>query len=133
MVATIREELRARARHPFMVEHPEGWDGIVQRLHDRLVELVPDYQVFQTKEKFGGLRFYIQPLQDVDKELWVQVHQAINEAEAESYKTCENCGQPGELRRDYSWVRTLCNRCEALREGQDILTWEDEGGLATED
>lgn len=132
MEPTINDKLRARAKYPGMVSHPAGWDGIVERLHDKLVELVPDYEVFQTKEKFGGLRFYISPLGGDDEEVWEQVYQLINEAEAESYRTCERCGQPGETRHE-GWSRTLCERCHAERLGVELDRWEGEGGLATED
>jgi hypothetical protein len=57
----------------------------------------------QVKEKFGTLRFYVggQPAH------W---REWIEEAIAESGKTCELCGQPGELSERGGWAATLCPR-----------------------
>ncbi len=55
----------------------------------------------QVKEKFGGLRFYIDGGDD-----WV--YGAISMAEAMSYRTCEVCGGPGKT-RGTGWIRTTCD------------------------
>lgn len=129
----IRKVLEERLTHNFnMISHPPGWDNLLEKLHEQLIEIAPNYTLFQTKEKFGGLRFYIEELGTDDKEAWVTARRLIQDAESESYTICEECGQPGEICRG-PWVRTLCDRCQALREGQDIVTWEGEGGLAKED
>ena len=39
-----------------------------------------------------------------------KIDDRIHEAEGLSYKTCENCGQPGE-RKPGGWIQTLCNNC----------------------
>lgn len=57
----------------------------------------------QVKEKFGGLRFYMTSGND-------EIYDLIGEAEAKSYKTCEECGEPGE-EKPMSWIRTLCDGC----------------------
>ena len=57
----------------------------------------------QVKEKFGGLRFYMTCGTD-------EIYDLIEKAEALSYKTCEECGQPGE-EKPTSWIRTLCDGC----------------------
>ena len=41
----------------------------------------------QVKEKFGGLRFYINPIED-ENVSWEEVHERIHDAEEKSYKTC---------------------------------------------
>jgi hypothetical protein len=55
----------------------------------------------QVKEKFGGLRFYIDGGDD-----WV--YGAISMAESMSYRTCEVCGAPG-VTRGTGWIRTTCD------------------------
>jgi len=55
----------------------------------------------QVKEKFGGLRFYIDGGDD-----WV--YGAISMAESMSYRTCEVCGAPGKT-RGTGWIRTTCD------------------------
>jgi hypothetical protein len=80
----------------------EGWYPLIQRLIEDLIELGWDKQIIQVKEKFGGLRFYINTGSD-------EVHKRIIEAEHESYTICEDCGEPGELRKDLGWYFTLCD------------------------
>lgn len=55
----------------------------------------------QVKEKFGGLRFYIDGGDDTHYAL-------INFAESLSYNTCEVCGKSGKANRD-GWITTRCN------------------------
>jgi hypothetical protein len=67
-----------------------------------LATAIEDLPVIQQiKEKFGGLRFYVNRGGD-------DVSNYISFAEQMSYKTCEICGHPGE-RRNTGWVKTLCN------------------------
>lgn len=64
----------------------------------------PPYpKAMQVKEKFGGLRFYmnyyVEDLEDL-----------ISEAESQSYNICEKCGKPGKS-REGGWIVTLCDDC----------------------
>lgn len=89
---------------------PPGWIGIVERLSAALEPIVvqlPDWQVSQVKEKFGGLRFYA----DCSSE---EADRIITAAERESVRTCQDCGAPGE-RRGTQWIWTLCDACDAAR------------------
>ena len=79
-----------------------GWHKLVHRLIDDLFSLGWDGQVYQVKEKFGGLRFYIGKGTD-------DIHTRIAQAEAESYKTCEVCGEPGTERSPFGWIKILCD------------------------
>src|SRR3989304_5951278 len=72
-----------------------GWAGIVGDLWDYVKAQDPPIAVNQVKEKFGGLRFYSG---GVSEDIVDAVNVRIAEAEAQSYKTCETCGQPGLLR-----------------------------------
>lgn len=78
-----------------------GWYGIIKRLIEDLIELGWDKQICQIKEKFGGLRFYIN---SGNEEIW----QRIQLAESASYITCETCGELGQLRGG-GWMQTLCD------------------------
>lgn len=80
-----------------------GWAKLINRLFDSKPE---ETLVIQVKEKFGGLRFYIDSADD-------EFFTLINLAEDESYKICEDCGAPGSLNTERSWVRTLCKECES--------------------
>jgi len=79
-----------------------GWYPIIKSLIEDLISLGWDKQTTQVKEKFGGLRFYINSGSPV-------IHQRILQAETESYNTCEVCGKSGELRKDIGWYSTLCD------------------------
>jgi hypothetical protein len=80
----------------------KGWYTIIKKLIEDLIELGWDKKIQQVKEKFGGLRFYINSGSE-------EIFNRIRIAEKESYETCEITGKPGSLRRDISWIRTLCD------------------------
>lgn len=84
----------------------DGWFEIIKELAEKLEPM--GVVAAQVKEKFGGLRFYINP---VDKSIFDEVYKYINEAESKSYETCEKCGKPGS-RRGGGWVITLCDECD---------------------
>lgn len=68
----------------------------------------------QVKEKFGGLRFYVNSATDKQ---WSY----INFAESMSCRTCEECGAPGKRYTD-GWERTLCD-IHAAMEGREEETY----------
>lgn len=78
-----------------------GWAEIV----GNLVDLCEKHgvEILQVKEKFGGLRFYVGSAPDL-------VHDAIEEAEDQSVRVCEVCGEPGQTINRQGWLMT---RCEA--------------------
>jgi len=80
----------------------EGWFPIIKELIEDLILLGWNKEITQVKEKFGGLRFYINGGTD-------EIHDRIVEAERKSYTICEITGKPGELRKDIGWFRTLCD------------------------
>lgn len=95
-------------RHTLMAfgfEVGDGWFDLLNRLSQKLEAL--GVVAMQVKEKFGGLRFYIDgaPTDKAD-----EIYDAIDEAEEESLTICEKCGDPGEARGG-GWVRTLCDSC----------------------
>ena len=79
-----------------------GWYPLIKNLIDELINLGWDKQVTQVKEKFGGLRFYINGGSD-------EIYDKITEAEKLSHETCELCGKKGELRTKIRWFTTLCD------------------------
>lgn len=83
-----------------------GWHGLLAALHGELTQVAPDYQVGQLKEKFGGLRVYL----DRPDARHAEATRLVKEAEAESLRTCEGCGNPGRPRPG-GWVKTKCDGC----------------------
>lgn len=78
-----------------------GWFPLIKSLIEDLIDLGWNKQICQVKEKFGGLRFYINEGSD-------EIHERISKAENDSYEICEETGKPGELRTDIGWYKTLC-------------------------
>lgn len=85
-----------------------GWWSLLKTLCENLtkeLEKSPmQFCVEQTKEKFGGLRFYINNGNEA-------IHALINEAENKSYDICEECGAPGTLRQK-GWFKVRCDVCQ---------------------
>lgn len=77
-----------------------GWLGIIKSLIEDLIQLGWDKQICQVKEKFGGLRFYINSGSD-------EIYKKIFKAEIKSNEVCEKCGEPGESISG-GWIVTLC-------------------------
>lgn len=80
----------------------KGWYPLIKSLIEDLITMGWDKQVCQVKEKFGGLRFYINAGSD-------EIFNRITKAEKDSYDICEMCGEKGEIRRDLGWHLTLCD------------------------
>jgi hypothetical protein len=79
----------------------KGWYGIIKNLIEESIECGWDKKICQVKEKYGGLRFYINGASE-------EVHNIIEKYENLSYEICEECGEQGKV-RDGSWVSTLCD------------------------
>ena len=107
----------------FFFECGDGWHGILSSLlyrinkqeehirnqnayrvrHGRDPIEYKSVKIVQIKEKWGGLRFYFDGGDDY-------VHGAVSLAEDLSYKTCEECGNPGKVSSG-GWYRTRCDEC----------------------
>lgn len=85
-----------------------GWYGMVKNLIDELIAAGWDKQTCQVKEKFGGLRFYTNSMSD-------ECHEIVSKYEKLSVETCEECGEPGQLRQG-GWIATLCDEHSGGRE-----------------
>lgn len=82
-----------------------GWADIITRLIDDLFDLGWDGQLYQIKEKWGALRFYIGSAS-------TEIHDRISQAEIESGTTCERCGELGGISPIRGWYRCLCPTCK---------------------
>lgn len=95
----------------FGFECDDGWVDIIESVCETLDRQDISLQFVQVKEKFGGLRMYYQNV-DVEDESQAHVlHSAVKMAETMSFRTCEVCGNRGELRDDDGWYKTRCNDC----------------------
>lgn len=71
----------------------------------------------QVKEKFGGLRFYVD---GATEKHW----NYIAFAENMSYRVCEDCGAPGKLYTD-GWHKTLCDIHAAMENREEEYQYEE--------
>lgn len=81
-----------------------GWLAIVRNLILDIIEMGWDKRIFQVKEKFGGLEFYVNRVPN-------GVLDRIDETRKLSHSICETCGKSGKLRTDRYWFKTLCDEC----------------------
>lgn len=87
---------------------PDGWVQLVDELHEDLIKICPDYKIVQVKEKFAGLRYYVELPRDIDHETADSFRERVSTAERRSYTICDVCGSPGEV-REGGWISTLCD------------------------
>lgn len=108
-VAMAHGALLATKQLPALLDNiGPGWWALVMVLHQKLMDVFPSYQVSDLKEKFGGLRVYLEHYDG-------RLQALIDASENLSFQVCEKCGAPGALRVDRNWFRTLCDTCDPLR------------------
>lgn len=90
----------------------KGWYDLIDRCCAEVLANDPTAQVVQIKEKFGGLRFYLNTNEQTRASLDI-----ISKYESESMETCEICGKPGKT-RNYTkhYIRTVCDDCQKERD-----------------
>lgn len=96
-----------------------GWIPLVDRLCENIQDIVDDTKGFQVivdqvKEKFGGLRFYVSfqtadPTGKIYEKTRENIMDLIDDAETESLKICEYCGEPGKI-GGTGWIKTTCEK-----------------------
>jgi hypothetical protein len=96
--------------NPSMFGVGEGWFELLKNLIDELISLGWDRHLIQSKEKFGGLCFFI-------KNTTQEMREVILTYEQMSYSICEECGEEGE-RRKGGWMKTLCDKHAEERENK---------------
>ena len=89
--------------HQFGIEIGNGWFRIFYQMLSDLDELRKSGEYIalrQVKEKWGGLRVYIDGPDEADD--------IVSKYSEMSYQICEICGQKGKPRND-GWIMTLCD------------------------
>jgi hypothetical protein len=99
-----------------------GWRTILEALDDIFVWFIEDdgdLKIAQIKEKFGGLRVYVDTIEPSHGQI---IHGAIMMAEAMASRICERCGSTSGVERrgvkdvPSSWILTLCDTCHSMRD-----------------
>lgn len=82
----------------------EGWYKLVYDCHDELKSVDPLYRILQIKEKFGLLRFYVEPSPEYIQSIQFDkgyIRAIIAKYESLSGITCEATGGSGVLMRSF--------------------------------
>jgi len=98
----------------FGFECGDGWFDLIYSLSKDITTMDDHVTAAQVKEKFGGLRFYINGTRRPE------VFDRISEAESASYSVCELCGKPGKP-NNAGWIQTLCEDCRRKKEHKKVL------------
>ena len=104
------EKLKSRIPEAFSktIDVDEGWYQIVVDCSKAIDAIYPHYKILQIKQKFGGLRFYLDIHGDATSEQRNQIYAIIRNYEEIAKKTCEATGLPGvPMKSPYGWVKTL--------------------------
>lgn len=88
-------------------ESGPGWDKLIDETLDKIFEIDPTIEIFQIKEKFGGLRIYLNTL-----DYRPEFDEVIDAADLIAQKTCLLCGaKPARMVAPHGWYRPACWTC----------------------
>jgi hypothetical protein len=108
-------------------KYNEGWfknEVITPEKYESNKKLLENFKIVQIKEKFGGLRFYVQ---GTDYKEHKDIHGWITFAESMSYVLCEGCGTNQGLGTTSGWMRTICKPCAIdIDKGDVWMSKEDQ-------
>lgn len=86
----------------------EGWYPLIEETLDQIQDIVDrdglDVQITEVKEKYGGLRIYVDGYTD-------EIGKIIEDAERKSVEICELCGKDGKQVKFHGWWMTRCQNC----------------------
>lgn len=90
------------------IDVDEGWYQIVIDCDNELLEIDANYIPLQIKQKFGTLRYYVEPSIPGDASLVTALNSITSKYEALSTGICEATGLKGVLMKSPNkWYRTL--------------------------
>ncbi len=87
-----------------------GWSEIIKTAVAELEAIGKADQIVQVKEKFGGLRIYLNEYSD-------EINAIVRKAEKAAAQVCQMCGSNDEvkIRSTGGWCRAECEACDAER------------------
>lgn len=86
-----------------------GWLDLIDELCTKIESYSNGIVANQVKEKFGTLRFYYQGEKGCEN--YDIVSLLVDKYEMKSRRTCESCGQIGQMSYAGHWMKTLCGDC----------------------
>ena len=104
----------------FGIECGEGWKKLYQPIIDYIEEYNKDkeeddkIEIYQIKEKLGTLSCYV-------SKKTCELRKMIEDAEAQSYHTCEICGKHiNKQIVEHHWIYPMCMECyDSMKERQE--------------
>ena len=93
----------------FDISPPSGWEDIVDQLLKELTLVSKKIEVFQIKEKFGGLRVYLRNPSNFTSEQGMDVYSLVCAAEKRCSTSCAICGKEGTHQNNKGWWAVLCD------------------------
>jgi len=99
----------------------DGWYDLIWNLCASLQEradsrLIPQPVAAQVKEKFGGLRFYLNNSNEITRKL-------VADAEEAAWNTCVNCGSTEDIDTTNRYISRLCPPCFLTVEDRRAALW----------
>jgi len=99
-------------------ECDDGWYWLIDNLCDSIQSYIDNNKhltieqivATQVKEKFGGLRFYVNGGNEY-------IDGMVSFAENLSYRICEDCGSTENVTQSDGWIYTRCEKCHKLKIG----------------
>lgn len=102
------EALKDKMAEQKWIDVDEGWYQLIVDCDKELTVIDPNYGIFQIKEKFGALRYYMSPSNDTTPEQRDAMWAITEKYEALSRTVCEATGGPGVLMKSVGgWRKTL--------------------------
>lgn len=110
---------------------PKGWLPIIDKLCGSIQSYIdnvtryidkkpvktPQVTCTQMKEKFGGLRFYVEGGDDhTDGMIYMAEHLCDN--------TCQDCGSEQDLGITSGWISVLCRNCVIAHGDRAMNNWK---------
>ena len=88
------------------IDCESGWYPLIINCHKELLALDPNYEVFQIKQKFGGLRYYFGTNDDAKR---ADMHNVTRKYENLAYTICEETGKEGAvlMKSTLGYMKTL--------------------------
>lgn len=118
-IADMLSHLRDGSDALWQLSLPVGWVPLAARLHKELIRHAPDYMIAQIKEKFGGLRYYIDFSDNRPEGAIGKIYALIDDAEKRSHVVCDVCGGPGTTTTEGYRVTTRCEPHRTYRDTEE--------------
>ncbi|MEO3998907.1 hypothetical protein [Mesorhizobium sp. CAU 1732] len=125
---------RLKTKYPDLIPERQhfqcgpGWEQVLDKYFDEVGRALPlgaSLGLGRIYQKYGSLRIDAMPEGVVTDDVQIALDKAENLADSRSYRYCETCGKPGNLRDKHRWLYVAC---EAHADGAPPLP-PDEGVL----